>query len=52
MDANQLIETFEAAIALIFLIRIKVLLKERAILRNRTPLGRLLWVILNFKHFL
>jgi hypothetical protein len=52
MDTNQLIETFEAAIALIFLIRIKVLLKHRANLRNRRPLGRLLWAILNVKLFI
>jgi hypothetical protein len=52
MDTNQLIETFEAAIALIFLIRIKVLLKQRANLRNRRPLGRLLWAILNVKLFI
>ena len=42
MDENELIEIYEAAVILIFLIRIKVLLKERAILRNGRPLVRFL----------
>lgn len=43
MDESYVTEMFEGAVALIFLARIKILLKQIAILRKRRPLGNLYW---------